>query len=305
VPGSGKSAVFAELYQRWADDPAVLLLANAAGGTPHGSQVDVMLRRFIQELSDFLGVANPLPERAGPDDVDAAFAALLARAAGKKRVVLLLDALDQFDPTPRGQYLTWLRARQWPANARLIATSLSCQATTVLGEVATVQMRAVPPLTAADAAEIGRRVWARYHRQLNPDALRVLMQKELPDGAPAFGNPLWLTLALEQLNLLDADDFARAERDFTGSPAERLRALLLDTAKRMPPDVRELYGWLLAQTEKVFGAPHARAFASVIALGRLGWRETDLLPLVPCVARLLFPTLAPSEGERDGERRPL
>jgi hypothetical protein len=256
-PGSGKSAVFAELWHRLAADGAVLVLANAAGGTPRGSQPDFMLRRFIQELADFLRIANPLPEKAGPDDVGAAFASLLARAAAKKRIVVLLDALDQFDPTPRGQHLAWLRPKQWPANARIIATALPCTGADSLTQWAGIEEPDLPTLTAADAAEIAKGVWKRYHRELNPDVLRVLTGKRLPDGAAACGNPLWLTLALEQLNLLDADDFARAERDFTGSPAQRLRALVLDTAGRMPAGVPELYDWLLAHTEKAYG--HRRA----------------------------------------------
>ncbi len=296
APGSGKSAVFAELFQRLsspalqhANTPVPLVLANAAGGTPRGAQVDFMLRRFIQELADYLQEANPLPEKAGPDDVDAAFAALLTRAAARTRVVVLLDALDQFEPTPRGRHLTWLRAKQWPANARILATSLPCPAAEVLSQSDGVKKLEIPPLGPEDIGEIARRVWARYHRQVNPDVVRILNEKKRPDGAPAAANPLWLTLALEQLNLLDADDFARAEREFTGSPAERLRALLLDTARRLPSTVAELYGWLLDQTERTYGEPQARAFAALVAVSRFGWRESDLLPLVPRAAELLFP----------------
>jgi len=289
APGSGKSAVFGELFQRLTDEKSALILANAAGGTPRGSQVDFMLRRFIQELAAFHHEENPLPQKAGSDVVDATFAALLTRAAAQTRVVVLLDALDQIDPTPRGQHLTWLRAKQWPANARLIATSLPCTGAEALTRLDRVKKLDMPPLGPDDIAEIAKRVWARYHRQVNPDVVRILTEKEQSDGTPAAANPLWLTLALEQLNLLDADDFARAEREFTGSPAERLRALMLDTARRLPPTVSELYGWLLEQTEKAYGAPQARAFAALIAVSRFGWRESDLLPLIPRVAAILFP----------------
>jgi tetratricopeptide (TPR) repeat protein len=289
APGSGKSALFAHIFRDLTADGGVLVLANAAGGTPRGAQVDAMLRRWIGELADYLRVESPPPDKATPDDVDAAFLSLLRRASGKTRVVALLDALDQAEPTARGQHLTWLKARQWPTNARIIATALPGPAAEALTQWAGVEEVALPPLTPQDAEQIAPKVWRRYHRELNPDLLRLLMAKKLPDGSKAAGNPLWLTLALEQLNLLDADDFARAEREFRGTAEERLRAMVLDTAERMPPSVAELYGWLLAQNEKVFGTEHARAFAAVIALGRFGWRETDLLALVPRVARLLFP----------------
>lgn len=293
-PGSGKSAIFAELVSRISADDSILLLTNAAGATPRGSQIGSMLERFIQELAGALGIENPLPENASPDDVDATFASLLGRVAVKQRVVLLLDAINQFDETPRAQHVTWLRPRVWPANARIIATGLVGGATEALSQLAGIEELDIPPLTIGDddtddVTAIAKAVWQRYHRQANPAVLRVLKEKRLPDGTFAAGNPLWLTLALEQINLLDADDFTRAEREFPGSPGERLRALLVKTANDMPPTVAELYDLLLAQTERVFGVAPARAFAAVIAVSRFGWRESDLLALIPAAARILCP----------------
>ena len=326
TPGSGKSALFAQLHRDLEKDSSLLILANAAGGTQRGSSVDSMLRRWIGEMHAFLEPVEPpkqddivpiepepqvadsgpkpnaisfrrkpkqivgpmpkprayrLPANASNDDIEAAFYSLLHRVSSQRRVVVLLDALDQFEPTPRGSHLTWFKPQQWPPNARLIATAIPGTASEVLAKAAGTAELDLPPLTAVDAQAIGTHVWGRYHRTLNPAVLAVLIEKKLLDGTPACGNPLWLTLALEQLNLLDADDFIRAERDFTGSPGERLAALLLDTARRMPPDIESLYGWLLEQNEKAFGLAETRAFATAIALSRSGWRESDLLDLVP------------------------
>ena len=335
TPGSGKSALFAQLHRDLEKDPSLLILANAAGGTQRGSSVDSMLRRWIGEMHAFLEPVEPpkqdafapiesepqvadsgpkpnaisfrrktkqlagpmpkprtdlLPASASNDDVEAAFYSLLHRVSSVRRVVVLLDALDQFEPTPRGRHLTWFKPQQWPPNARLIATAIPGPASSVLAKAPDTAALDLPPLTAADAQAIGTHVWGRYHRTLNPAVLAVLIEKQLPDGPPACGNPLWLTLALEQLNLLDADDFARAEREFTGSPGERLAALLLDTARNMPPDITSLYGWLLEQNEKAFGLAETRAFATAIALSRNGWRESDLLDLVPRLAQVLDST---------------
>jgi len=109
------------------------------------------------------------------------------------------------------------------------------------------------------------------------------------DGESACGNPLWLTLALEQLNLLDADDFALPSASLPVLPPNGW-PLWLDTAARMPPEIGGLYGWLLEQNERAFGIAHARGFAMAIALSRSGWREADLIDLVPRLGKLLFPT---------------
>jgi len=286
APGSGKSALFAEVHGRLAADTSVLLLANAAGATARGASVDAMLRRWIHETARLLGAANPLGERSTAEEVEAAFHELLASAAARRRVVLLLDALDQAEPTPRGQHLTWLHGRPWPAGAWVVATAVPGKAAAALCEWG-VERIELPPLTAADAREIGRRVWRLHHREASPVVLDVLAAKARGDGTPAAGNPLWLTLALEQLNLLDADDFSRAERDFEGPPAKRMEALVVDTAGRLPADVAGLYRWMFDRVSKAFGAERLRAFLAAVALGRHGWRESDLQVLVPRLAAAL------------------
>lgn len=287
--GSGKSALFAELFQKLQSDNSVLVLANAAGGTIRGASVDSMLRRWIDQLSGFLKITNPLPEKASSDDVDTVFLSLLHRTSAQKRVVLLLDALDQFEPLPRAQYLTWLKNRQWPANVGIIATAIPCVTSETLSQWGGIEKIKLPPLELSDAEQIARKIKARYHQPFDAQVLQVLTDKRLDDGQPAFGNPLWLTLALEQLSLLDADDFGRIDTEFTGTPSQRLHALMLDIASRMPADVEGLYGWLLAQTEKVFGVAHARAFTVTITLSRHGWRDSDLLAMIPPLAKLLLP----------------
>ncbi|MDP8256308.1 MAG: tetratricopeptide repeat protein [Candidatus Alcyoniella australis] len=295
-PGSGKSALFAHLYSKLtrAQD-AQLVLANAAGISARSGSVDAMLRRWIQELADFLNMANPLPEKATEEDVDNTFYSLLSRASQQLRVVVLIDALNQFEQSVRAQHLTWFRPKSWPANARIIASSLSCQPADILARSEGVARLELQPLAERDAEQIARNVWKRYHRQFNNEVYRALCEKRTSDGAAALGNPLWLNLALEQLNLLDADDFSRAEQEFTGSPEERLQAMQVDVARRLPAEVEGLFDWMLARAEKVHGVGWTRAFTAAIALSRFGWRESDLLTLVPSLA----PALSPGWAETD------
>lgn len=287
--GSGKSALFAHLCRQVAADPSVLLLAHAAGISPRGSHVDAMLRLWIGELSSFLQVERPLTDTATNEEVERVFVSLLGRVAQRRRVVVLLDALDQFESTPRGRHLTWLSPRQWPANVRLVATSLPGEEADSLAQWAGIDEIELPALTEDDAQRISRGVWARYRHELDPEVWMQLAEAR-DRGAPACGNPLWVTLANEQLNLLDADAFERAEREFEGSSSDRLHRLLLHTARRLPSNVEGLYDWLLTDAERVHGAAWIRAFASVIAVSRFGWRESDLRVLVPLAARLFPPT---------------
>lgn len=122
VSGSGKSALFAHLWRHLQRED-VLLLAHAAGISPRAGQVDALLRRWIEELARSLDMAEPIAENASAEEVEKTFAQLLSRASARKRVVLLIDALNQFEPSVRARHLTWL-PKLLPANVRLIATAI-------------------------------------------------------------------------------------------------------------------------------------------------------------------------------------
>lgn len=116
--GSGKSALFARLKQSLEGDNQILLLANAAGVTSNSSDPEIVLRRWIDELSESL-TSEPQSQRV--QDPDPLFNDLLAQAAKRKRVVILLDAVDQLEPTSELCVPEWCRRFRLP-NVRFIAT---------------------------------------------------------------------------------------------------------------------------------------------------------------------------------------
>ena len=136
------------------------------------------------------------------------------------------------------------------------------------------------PLTISEAEKIVHSECDRYHRTMHPQVLEVILHNKLPDGSPARGNPLWLCMAVEELNLLDADDFDRMERDFQGSPEERLHHLLLHEAENFPPTVPELYEWVFTRAGELWGKSWVDAFLDLIGVSRYGLRESDLRELV-------------------------
>ena len=57
-----------------------------------------MLRRWIGELGAVVGKTPELPENIKPEDLEKLFAKMLAQVAQTRRVVVLVDALNQFLP---------------------------------------------------------------------------------------------------------------------------------------------------------------------------------------------------------------
>jgi tetratricopeptide (TPR) repeat protein len=315
--GSGKSATFARVFEELAGaaDGDCWLLAHAAGIDPRSSSVASLLEDWVAILAGKLAIENPLlsppgdPDTRGslaahgadgrpkPQDV---FADLLARAAAKHRVVLLLDALDRFERTTQAEHLTWLPSRL-PADVRLIATAVNGIETETLAKRPDFTVEPLAALTAEEASDIAGSVYARYHRQPNQEAVRELVEKLGPDGAPAHGNALWLVSALEELNLLDGDDFRRAEADTQKRDEDRLHAMVVSEARAIPGDIEELYGRVFDRAGRRVsedpskGTILARSFTVAIALSRGGFRERDLAVLIPGVARLLDPSAPPIE----------
>jgi len=102
--GTGKSAIFGELYRRLRRS-TTFVLAHAAGASPRSPSVEDMLRRWIEELAASLGTDPGLAENAAPEIIESTFQSLLGRIAAERRVVVLIDALDQFEATTRAREL--------------------------------------------------------------------------------------------------------------------------------------------------------------------------------------------------------
>ena len=91
-------------------------------------------------------------------------------------------------------------------------------------------------------------------------------------------------LALEELELLDSDDFADMQRKYSGPPEERLQNLMLDTVGAMPTDILLLYRATFDRAAELLGAAAPSAFIGLIAASRAGWRESDFRQLLPQVS---------------------
>jgi hypothetical protein len=238
--GSGKSSLFGELVKRLQKKDEVLVLAHAAGISARAGQIDILLRRWTQQLAESLGVADPAGGIKGREELEKAFAELLSRAAAKQRVVCLLDALNQFERTTARRFVTWLPVL-WPANACRIATVIPGEVSGALSQRRGMRTLPLPVLDEREAEAIAEAVCRRYHRELHPEILAILLSKRGDDGRAADGNPLWLELALEELNLLDADDFARLDREFTGTADQRLHQLMCSVARALPCRVETFF----------------------------------------------------------------
>jgi hypothetical protein len=92
----------------------------------------------------------------------------LRQACARQRVVILIDAVNQFDSALHSPGPNWLPA-DLPANACVILSAVDGPA---LGELREVELK---PLSAADGEAIVEQFLKRYRKQLEPHQRTALL----------------------------------------------------------------------------------------------------------------------------------
>jgi hypothetical protein len=291
VPGSGKSALLAHLYRHLTSplqppDSAIrnpqsaTIVPHFVGASPGSTDVRRTLQRLCHELVTGAGLTAEIPE--DPEKLRVAFAEILQQAAAKKRVVILLDAINQFDPTTQLAGRSWL-PEELPPTARIILSTISVvsgqssvisdQSSVVSPVLEPLRRRRNPPreielgpLTAEDAEAIIREFLHRYRKSMT-DAQRAAL---LAKGDA--GTPLYLLVALEELRTLGT--------------YEKITARIA----QLPPDTRALFIWILKRLEdddgfrdasgRKIGRELVSRFVSLLGASRHGLSQQELVELL-------------------------
>lgn len=299
--GSGKSALIAMLYKELSEEKDVILLAHAAGISLRSNSLQNMLTIWIKQLAEKLKVdlseqlsekpkseSEQLLERSisGDDkskekskfeELKNLFANLLSQAAVNKRIVVLVDALNQFERTVQAKYMSWL-PELIPANAKFIFTAIPGEETENLSKRKGITLEALKEVGWEDADKIISVLCKRYHKTLNRKAIEALLEKKKDDGVFSYSNPLWLTMAIDDFLLMDEDDFARM-KELEGDAETKLTQLLIQTAEKMPPDIEGMYQYVFNRC-KIFGADFVNGLLIYMGISRNGLRESDLEHLI-------------------------
>ncbi len=322
VPGSGKSALLSHLYRRLQEyflHPSssiphpCLVIPHSVEASPGSTDVRRTLRRLCHELATGAGLTAEIPE--DPEKLRVAFAEILQQASAQKRVVILLDAVNQFDPTTQLAGGSWL-PEELPANARIIfstlvetrkegqdvvgrVTPLGESTTATSGDVSynNLSHRRIPPkevalgpLTTGDAEAIIREFLHRYRKSMTDAQRAALLAK-----ADA-GTPLYLLVALEEFRTLGTYE------EITSRIAQ------------LPPDTQALFIWILKRLEdddgfrdasgRKIGRELVSRFVSLLGASRHGLSQQELVELlapgdpqgnVAAIAQLLRPYLMPRD----------
>jgi WD40 repeat protein len=260
--GAGKTALLAnwlhgnDHYTGYHErNPDRFVISHFIGASPRSANVRDTLERFCKALApvaewedDVTGDVEKLRETLPQ---------ILAAAAQRRPIFILIDALDQLEQTDDAITLDWLPA-ELPENVTLLASSLSReqdQTWPVLRARAGDCVMDVPSMAQSDIEELIRKYLAVYRKQLDDRQLPILL------GKNDAGSPLYLQVALDELR-----SFGEYER-------------LTEYLHELPNTIPAMYEFVLDHLEAEHGEAFVRSVMSCLACGRYGMTESELLAL--------------------------
>lgn len=267
VPGQGKSALMAKLAQRPRNSQA-LLIAHFVGATERSSGLKSFLERLLFEL-DRSGLEWQETE-TGTDlaSLKRRLSDRLSTYAGSRRLILLLDAVNQLDD---GHDLDWLPSAAGP-NVRVV---VSC--------VDDPSLPASSPESVVLNALKSRRplpLWIKLG-ELDQNSIRHIVEdyfheyckeldREQVDAICAMEqakSPLYLLAMLNELRTLGGDD---------------MNLKVPGLIARMPtnyPNSVDLFEWVLERLE-TFGVDETARWFGYLTAGRTGMTSRELTELL-------------------------
>ena len=303
TPGCGKSALLARFVSQFRRlEPETFVLCHFVGASPSSTDPRQMLLRLCRELARRFGLEDEVPEDYA--ELRVCFWRFLQRAAEQTRIVLVLDALNQLDETHRSHELDWLPPMP-PPGLRLITSML--EGDTLQAERRKYRQHKEMIVTSLRLVDQGfiivrqlqqarkRLTTARRYRQWRAE--RVARGEEVPHEQDRSqlryiltgmysrqqtptpeetmqretANPLYLKLVAEELRLFG--DYDRL--------AEFIAAL--------PTDVPGMFHTVLDRLEGDHGRELVEHALSLVAIGRHGLLEGELLELLARPGEERFP----------------
>lgn len=264
--GLGKSALLGKFYQDYVQKhPDEIAIPHFVGASAGSTDLRRTLRRFCHELGKVSGSQEEIPQDV--KELVKQFAALLKQVAGSRRVVLLIDALNQFDATDNAHSMYWL-PDDLPPGVRVIVSSLDHPGLEALHRRRErIREIALQTLTQDDGRAIVEGYLQRYHKRMTQEQVEALLEK------PESGSPLYLLVALEELRTLGTYE----------EISDRIRAL--------PGQVRLMFLWILKERlsndpgfrdsdGRLIGAELVRKFVSCLGVSRHGLSHAELVDLI-------------------------
>lgn len=259
--GSGKSAALAKFVSHYnSQKSGSLIIPHFIGASPSSTGLRQTLYRFCSILKSEFQFEDDVP----PDtnSLITTFRQFVSLVPGNRKVIFVIDALNQFDEAENAHQLYWL-PWQFPPHVKVI---LSCiddpgreEEILKAFEHRQVERIEVPLLTDEERFEIVKEVPSLSAKSLDPKQIQLLLEN------PATKNPLFLLIALEEL------------RGFGSYEQLEKRIRLFPSGEDA---VTELFVQVIHRLQDEFDSGEVYDVLSLLASARRGLSDRELLDLL-------------------------
>jgi nephrocystin-3 len=250
--GGGKSSLLAYIAEQFrASEPDLFVIEHYIGVTATSTDPDTLLRRIIEETRLHTGAEDAVPQTS--DELARSLPAWLAKM-GSTRLLIFIDAINQFSATGSGSHLLGWLPEHIPANIKLVISSTECEALDRLRARKLHEIN-VPPITINSRRKVLQTFLAGYQKK------RAEEQEDRIISDPKASSPLFLRTLLEELRL-------------QGVHQELDRQIEYYLASR---DIPELFTRILERVESDFGRTPIERILTRLWAAPQGLSESEIL----------------------------
>ena len=247
--------------------PEDYLLLHFIGASPESANATGLLRRIMLEIKQWFDLSEDVPAQA--EMIREEFPNWLEKVAGRGRIVLVLDGLNQLEDVDYAPELGWL-PRVFPRHCRVITSTLPGRSLSALeqrGWLTAAPPIQIKPLDSAERRELIRAFLKQDTRDLGAARTDRLVH------ATQTANPLYLRVLLNELRVFGVHEKLNERIDWY------LEA----------HDPYELYRKVIARWEDAYSGSRdlVRRTLTLFLSARRGLSETELLETIRMDEQLL------------------
>ncbi len=271
--GTGKSSIYTSLVDYFKDLPhdKYVILYHSAGVNHESTRIFNMLRRWIWEIAHRSG--STAPEVQDTEQCLSVLKTLLKRLPQEIKVIMLIDSLDSFQAEKVSRHLSFFPRHEY-RDMSLFCTSTPGFETYAVNHNHRIKTVGTPEMTENEARAIISSFFKYYRKELHNDVLETLLGCRYGQK-PAYGSPLWLSIAMGLLLNIGEDDFAEVKAITSGSEEEKIITFQRSMIAEFPVESKALFRYFLCKMSSVYGTLPEDIFM-LISASYKGLDETDM-----------------------------
>ncbi len=231
--GSGKTSIICKLVKRLQEERKIVFSFFAGVGSM-SSTAEYFIQQLVYYLEKLLEKEEHYGEKEAQqngretityDDWKAYLHELISQDLGNRKVYIFLDGLEQLQQDEHVKNLDFFM------QGEKIQFIISCVDWYKLPTkfIMEREVESIPLLTKEEARGVLKGIFTSYARNTYADIEKEILEKE------NAGNPLYLAVLIQRLNMLDADELGKA------STEQEIVSLGVDVIRNMPDEIEEAF----------------------------------------------------------------